>query len=290
MSLHYKLSDIRTDDPETVARAVSDLVNDLYPAAPLERIPALVQTAVDLFTGRIAPFQALDTHYHDLEHTLQVTLCWSRLFYNFKQFGPFEDLSFSQFIVGFAAALFHDAGYLKELNDEQGTGAKYTLVHESRSCQTAARVLTQCKWPEQQIAVVQRLITSTGPRAVLDSIPFATPVEKAIAQAVASADFLAQLSDPLYLEKLPRLYAEFEEAADHRDVPAHQRAYTSLASLIDQTPAFWHDFVYPRLRNEYDSMYRYLNTPFPDGPNPYLQQALHNIENLSERITRNNAE
>ena len=281
MPLIYKLSEVQTDDPIAVSEAIRAMVIELYPTAKGDRISSLIDTTVALFKGQIKPYQAIDACYHDLEHTMQVTLCWMRLFYNLKLHGPYPEIPFSYCMIGLASALFHDTGYLKEQHDEQGTGAKYTLIHESRSCHIAANVLSERNWPDSQIAIVQRFISTTGSRAVIAAIPYENETEKALAQALASADFLAQLSDPHYLVKLPLLYAEFEEAADHRHVPDAQRPFKSLENLIEETPAFWHRIVFPKLSTEFNSLYKFLDCPYPEGTNPYLEQAILNIGNLS---------
>ena len=135
-------------------------------------------------------------------------------------------------------------------------------------------------WPDTPIGVVQRMIASTGPRAVIDGIPFASPTEKVMAQLLATADFLAQMADPRYLDKLPSLFEEFEEFDRLRGLSQTERPFPNLHTLVSSTPQFWYQFVLPRLKVDYDGVYRLLNQPYPDGKNVYLEQAEANIEAL----------
>ena len=218
--------------------------------------------------------------YHDLEHTLQVTLCWARMFASLMEHKPEYPVVYADFLLGIAACLLHDTGYLKETDDPTGTGAKYVLIHEHRSCQISRRFLMRLEWPDPGISVVQRLIASTGPRAIVDGIPFISPTEKTLAQMLATADFLAQMSDPQYVNKLPSLFKEFEEFDRLRGLTNTERPFPNLDTLVSSTPQFWYQFVLPRLKVDYNGVYRLLNSPYPNGRNAYLEQAEANIETL----------
>lgn len=282
MSSGFSPDSIKTDDPEAVEEAVLAIARTCFPRQELNRVSSLLTSVRRLYDGEIPPYQASDMAYHDFEHTLQVTLCWARMFLALKTHRPEVPVSYDDFVLGAAACLLHDTGYLKETDDPTGTGAKYVLIHEHRSCQISRRFLLSLKWPEKAIHVVQRCIASTGPRAVIDGIPFASLTEKTLARMLATADFLAQIADPLYLDKLPSLFEEFEEFDRLRGLSQTERPFPNLDSLVSSTPKFWYQFVLPRLKVDYDGVYRLLNTPWPDGPNPYLQQAEANIDALQD--------
>ncbi len=290
MTPGFSLHSVATDDPRAVEAAIRDTAQACFPGEKVERIQQLVQSVEDLYCGRIPEYQASDMAYHDLEHTLQVTLCWTRMFHSLKVNRPEVPATYADFLLGVAACLLHDTGYIKETDDPAGTGAKYVLIHEHRSCQIARRFLLSQRWPDSAIAVVQRMVAATGPRAVIDGIPFASPTEKALAQMLATADFLAQMADPLYLKKLPALFKEFEEFDRLRGASQTERPFPSLDTLVSSTPRFWYQFVLPRLKGDYNGMYRLLNQPYPDGPNAYLMQAETNIEALQPLTSDNNAQ
>ena len=276
----FSLSSIRTDDPRAVETAILESARACFPGQDSGKIKNLVAEIENLYGGRIHPYQASDMAYHDFEHTLQVTLCWSRMFHSLKAHRSELSLVYADFLLGIAACLLHDTGYLKELDDPSGTGAKYVLIHEHRSCQIARRFLLGLNWAERAISVVQRLIASTGPRAVIDGIPFPGPTEKTLAQMLATADFLAQMAYPSYLDKLPSLFKEFEEFDRLRGLSQTERPFPNLDSLVSSTPMFWYQFVLPRLKIDYAGVFRLLNNPYPDGPNIYLEQAERNIDAL----------
>lgn len=280
MTPDFSISSIPTHDPKAVEGAVVEISGECFPGQEAKRITSLMEAVEELYSGKIQPYQASDMAYHDFEHTLQVTLCWARMFHALKEHRKEYPVTHEDFLLGVAACMLHDTGYLKEVNDPTGTGAKYVLIHEHRSCQIARRFLMRLNWPEKAILFVQRLVASTGPRAVIDGIPFISPTEKILAQMLATADFLAQMADPLYLEKLPSLFEEFEEFDKLRGLSQTERPFPNLDSLVSSTPKFWYQFVLPRLKVDYDGVYRLLNRPFPDGPNPYLQQAEANIDAL----------
>ena len=280
MTPDFSLNSISTDDPKAVEASILETAGHCFPGQNLERISKLMEAVQDLYGGNIPPWQASDMAYHDFEHTLQVTLCWSRMFLSLKAHRKEIPVVYADFLLGIAACLLHDTGYLKEIDDPTGTGAKYVLIHEHRSCQISRRFLMRLNWPDTPIGVVQRMIASTGPRAVIDGIPFISPTEKILAQMLATADFLAQMADPGYLEKLPSLFKEFEEFDRLRGLSQTERPFPNLDTLVSSTPQFWYQFVLPRLKVDYDNVYRLLNQPWPDGENTYLQQAEANIDAL----------
>lgn len=280
MTPEYSIDSIPTHDARAVEGAILDIAAKCFPGQKLDRIQDLMLSVERLYGGEVAPYQASDMAYHDFEHTLQVTLCWSRMFDALKAHRKDLPVVYTDFLLGIAGCLLHDTGYLKDTDDPSGTGAKYVLIHEHRSCQISRRFLMLLNWPEEAISVVQRLIASTGPRAVIDGIPFGNSTEKTLAQMLATADFLAQMADPMYLDKLPSLFKEFEEFDRLRGLSQTERPFPNLDSLVSSTPQFWYQFVLPRLKVDYNGVYRLLNLPYPNGGNPYLRQAEANIDAL----------
>lgn len=272
-----KVAALKTVERDLIAMAAS-----CFPRQKFDRVSHLLDHVDQLFAGKIAPYQKNDTAYHDFEHTLRVSYCWSQMFHSLHHHRKEIPVIYMDYLLGLAACLLHDCGYLKEQADIYGTGAKFTLIHETRSCMIARRFLMTLSWPESAIAVVQRIIAATGPRAVIDAIPFASPTEKHLGQMLATADFLAQMADPNYADKLPDLFAEFEEIDKLRGIEEQARPFPDLAALRQSTPNFWYQFVLPRLRRDYANAYQLLSSPYPDGPNAYLKQAERTICQLEK--------
>lgn len=289
MFRNYTLDEINTSDYRAVEKAVIEAQRDAFPDADSVMIAQLFSDVNEIFSGNFWEYQAIDTVYHDLEHTLLATLCWLRLLTNrhFQKVTPvLEDNDFEN---GLFAILLHDIGFLKEQGETEGTGAKYTFVHKQRSCELAALYLTQKDWSNYDILIVQHLISCTGPRSIIDAVPFNNPRERIVGESICTADYLGQMSDHHYVNKLSSLYREFEESDDYRNIPRDNRIFKSHEDLIRSTPYFWGNIVIPKLEDECHGLYKYLAQPYPDGVNPYMNKIEENIDfirNESENLSK----
>lgn len=270
-----------THNPLAVASEVQDLYQSMFPGAGQMFVPRAFGWAIDCFTGYFEDYQPVDTCYHDFEHTLQGTLCLARILHGRHRAGAKPPLTQRYFELGLLAILLHDTGYLKKRDDTQGTGAKYTATHVNRSMEFAARLLTKKKFSGEDIWAVQNMIRCTGIDAVLTAIPFQSELEEATGLALGTADLVGQMAAEDYVEKLPALYAEFAEAAAHgkQDAPFFGR-FSSAEELINQTPDFWKKHVSEKLEREFAGMHHFLNSPYPDGPNFYLNRIQANLQKL----------
>lgn len=187
------------------------------------------------------------------------------------------------FELGLLGILLHDTGYLKVRGDQEGTGAKYTLIHVNRSCEFAARLLKERQFRDDEIASVQHMIRCTGVNVDLSTIPFASELTQVMGFCLGSADLLGQMAASDYVEKLPVLYGEFEESAKFNSGQmASVGMFASAAELISKTPGFWEFYVFPKLEKDFGGVYRFLNQPWPDGPNWYLQQIAGNLDRIKQ--------
>ena len=64
------------------------------------------------------------------------------------------------------------------------------------------------------------------------------------------------------------------DAADTQDL-IHQ---------MQRTPLFWEKYVLPRITQDFEGLYRFLNDPYPDGPNFYLEQIQANLARLRAQV------
>jgi hypothetical protein len=226
----------------------------------------------------------VDTKYHDIEHTLQGTLCLSRLLHGRHRAAAQPALTAHLFQLGIIAILLHDTGYLKKREDVEGTGAKYTATHVNRSAEFAARLLAEKGYTAADIKAVQNMIRCTGVDAMLNNIPFQSELEKIVGHALGTADLLGQMAAPDYVDKLPVLYTEFAEAA------RFDKGHTDFISkfggpddLVQRTPDFWWSFVLPRIERDFAGLYRFLNDPYPDGPNEYVRRVEANLQRIRQK-------
>jgi hypothetical protein len=274
-----------THDPAAVAVEVQRLYQDMFPDAGYLFVPQVFGWAIDCFTGYFEDYQPVDTRYHDFEHTLQGTLCMARILHGRHLAGAKPALTKKFFELGLLAILLHDTGYLKKRDDAQGTGAKYTATHVTRSMEFAARLLARKKFSGGDVRAIQNMIRCTGVDAALNEIPFQSELERITGFILGSADLIGQMAADDYVEKLPVLYAEFAEAVAHdKDDGRFIATFSSAEDLMQKTPVFWKKFVLGKLEHDFGGMHHFLNSPYPDGPNFYLDRIEANIERLNRQL------
>lgn len=178
------------------------------------------------------------------------------------------------------AIVLHDTGYLKRRGDTAGTGAKFTPVHVQRSAEFAGMLLPGEGFSAADVREVQSMICCTGVAAAVDALSFENPVHRRMGCAIATADLLGQMAAADYPEKLADLYLEFSESSAANPGHTGHATFESVAALRSQTPAFWERYVRPRLSGDFEGVFRYLNDPWPDGPNEYLLRVDANVARI----------
>jgi hypothetical protein len=272
---------VSTKDPAAVEVEVQAAFLAMFPEGNRLLVPRLFGWAIDCFTGYYSDYQAVDAHYHDFEHTLQGTLCLARLLRGRHFAGDQPRLTEEMFELVVLGILLHDTGYLKKRDDVEGTGAKYTITHVARSVEFAGHILQEKGYRAELIRSVQNMIRCTGLGSELASIAFQGELERVLGLALATADLLGQMAADDYVDKLPALYAEFVEAAQFSRNQQHFVAsFGSADELMAKSPSFWNDYVRVKLNGDFLGLYRFLNDPYPDGPNWYLERISANIERL----------
>lgn len=274
-----------TRDPSAVKTEVQAAYITMFPLGDYDFVFRAFSWAEDCFAGRHPDYQAIDARYHDLEHTLQGTLCMVRLLRCRHATGSQPKLSQHLFELGLVGILLHDTGYLKRRDDHSGTGAKYTATHVYRSLEFAAQLLKEKGFSDPDIRAVQNMIRCTGIDAFLESISFASDMERLVGFALGTADLLGQMAADDYVDKLPVLYDEFQEAA------RHDRGHTDFITkfggahdLMQRTPSFWQDYVLPKLDKDFAGLHRFLHQPYPHGRNWYLERIEANMRRIKEKL------
>lgn len=277
-------SSVDTQHPAAVAAAVGAQFNALFPGAGSERIARLFADVADLFSGRHPDFQANDLKYHDLEHTLQATLCLTQIIEGRHLAGVQPAMQARQFELAVASALLHDCGYQRLRSDTSGTSAKYTFIHVLRSCAYAASYLPTLGFTEYEIDGILGAIRCTGPTSAIGELHFHDSMERTLGCMLATADYLGQMAAPDYPDELEALYAEFAESYEFFHIPAAERPFASADELIRKTPQFWRQVVLPKLENDFQAVYRFLARPQPHGTNAYLEAVERNIAKVEQRL------
>lgn len=272
---------------EPVWEAVHDSFTRLYPGMPLRALRQAFEDFDDLFRGRTPGYLGCDTVYHDIQHTLDMTLALARLIEGHEvSVGSDERLGAPRAILGIICSLFHDSGYIRHARDEGHlNGAEFTRSHVTRSAQFLDRYLHQVGLGAAS-GIARQVVHYTGYEVRLDQIRVAGEKDRRLGHLMGTADLLAQMADRCYLEKCrDRLYPEFVLGgiAVWRDPSGRViTRYRSGLDLLRQTPAFFRQVCYPRLDNSFGGVYRYLDAVF-DGRNPYMVAVERNLFYL-ERV------
>ena len=126
---------VNVEHPANVRQAVLRLFSARYPGADFAALERAFDDFHALFEGRYAGYLSCDTLYHDMRHTLDMTLAMARLVDGHdRSCAPADRLGARRAAMGILIALLHDSGYLKRSSEAQvENGAIFTKVHVSRS-------------------------------------------------------------------------------------------------------------------------------------------------------------
>ncbi len=266
---------INTEDPSDTNKEVRRIYESLFGSTLFDKVEYVVEDVTKLFDGVYPAYQKCDTGYHNLEHTLQAYLAMARIFSGLIRENP-TVTSKEVVVLGLIAALGHDTGFIKETWDTEGGGGKYTWIHVDRSKEFMGKYLPKLKFNLLQVEYVKNIISCTGVRIDPLSIHFTSEKERETGHILGTADLLGQMSDPNYIEKLPKLYEEFKDGG--------VLEYTSAQDLIEKTPAFWEGFAMKRLKEDFNSVYRFAAN-HSEGNNYYIDGIDRNIALISQWLS-----
>jgi hypothetical protein len=194
-----------------------------------------------------------DALYHNIEHTLLVTLAGHEIFCGRVLHTHLTADDYAHIII---ACLAHDIGYVRglfEQDDADGfvidaTGKKVMLPRGASDASLMPYHVDRSK-----LYVMERI----KPIAPLDAQRIAVAIEGTRfppvegqqhgeeASIVRAADFIGQLGDPNYIKKANALYHEFEEVGMNR-----QLGYDSPADIVNRYPQFYWNSVAPYIQTE----------------------------------------
>lgn len=269
-------------DPELSSAHVVEIFTHLGWVGSAPVIRQVFSDMQAAFAGARPGYMASDMRYHDFGHTLQATVCVADLIDGLHRAERQPAIGQRTAELTVMAALLHDSGFLKLAGDTAGTGAKYAMVHEHRSCEFSRIYLPKLGVGPPEIEDVCTAISCTGPRNRISDHTFRHAGARQMACVLVTADYLAQMCAPDYPDKLDHLYAEFVEAFDWEGLPETQRPYRTALELKTRTPDFWHKFVLPMLDSEADGVHRYLAVT--GQPNSYLQAVEDNLTEIQRRL------
>jgi len=239
MSLkHYDLTNTRSHG-ETYAEIVKTLTL-VDPDFDTFHLNKVYSDIICLFNGDYPGYRASNTKYHNLEHTCGVTLATARLIHGLHVQGL--TLSSRVIELGLIGALFHDTGLIQTQKEQGGTGAQYTIGHEERSIRLMTKHLASNGFSSEDINDCRHIIMCTILTLPVAEIPFRSDAIRTMGRILGSADLIAQMADRKYLEKLPLLFQEFQEAK--------MPGFETPLELFQNTGEFYHSVVRRRLTEE----------------------------------------
>jgi hypothetical protein len=199
-----------------------------------------------------------DAMYHDVEHTCLVTLCGQDIFCGKKIIEG--NLNASDWLHYTISLLFHDIGYVKNLlstdDNTSQTINRQGDVYNLEIGQTDAS-LTPYHIDRGKMYIDERNWSNCiDKNKLIDLISFTQfptperppPIDeneekfRSLAELVGSADLIGQLADPMYDEKIPRLFYEFQESGT-----ANKMGYRTPQNLRESFPGFYLNFVRPNI-------------------------------------------
>src|SRR4051812_11046709 len=163
---------IDTKNAKAVLGAIKRSFASIEAQASFPLLDRLFDDVTDMFAGRYAGYQAIDMHYHDFEHTMQATLCIVHILEGRSRTADRPVLTARDWELAVMATLLHDSGYLKTNDDKVGSGAKYTFVHERRSCDFCREYLPRMGVTATEIEDICAAIICTGPKSKISQIAF----------------------------------------------------------------------------------------------------------------------
>ena len=276
---------VQVSDPSAVRRAVKALFSETFPGAAFDKLWLAYHDFERLFTGRFPGYGACDTTYHDMQHTLDMSLALARLIAGYERSAePADRLGPYRAQMALVTALFHDAGYIRhrERDRDFRNGSEFTLCHVSRSADFLRRYLPVLGL-SRDVAVASMIVHFTGYELELDDIELDDPRDAISGHLLGTADLLAQMADRCYLEKCrDRLYKEFVlggVAVENARPGEYRVHYESGVDLLRKTPIFYQQVSRDRLYNKFNRAYRYIEVVC-DGQNPYVDAIRGNMSHL----------
>jgi len=276
---------VQVSNPGAVRNAVHELYAETFPGMSFDKLWLAFYDFERLFTGRFPGYRGCDTTYHDMQHTLDMTLALARLVTGYERsVEPADRLGAARAQMAIITSLFHDSGYIRhEARDKDfSNGAEFTLYHVSRSADFLRRYLPDLGLAKD-VGVSSMIVHFTGYELDLDHIELDDPRDIICGHLIGTADLIAQMADRCYLEKCrDRLYNEFVVggvAVENAKPGEYMVRYKSGEDLLRKTPTFYQQVMRDRLNSKFNRVYRYIEVLY-DGQNPYIDAIRSNITHL----------
>jgi len=283
---------VQVSHPASVRNAVHELFAETFPGMSFDKLWLAFYDFDRLFTGRFPGYKGCDTTYHDMQHSLDMTLAVARLVAGYERsVEPKDRLGSRRAQMAIVTSLFHDSGYIRheERDKDFSNGAEFTLYHVSRSADFLRRYLPELGMAND-VGVSSMIVHFTGYELDLDKIELDDPRDIICGHLIGTADLIAQMADRCYLEKCrDRLYSEFVVggvAVENANPGEYMVRYKSGKDLLAKTPGFYQQVTRDRLNSKFNRAYRYAEVLY-GGKNPYIDAIKNNITHLVKILSTN---
>ena len=195
-----------------------------------------------------------DALYHNIEHTMLVTLVGHEIFKGRVLVQPSTANDYANFIV---ACLTHDIGYVRGVvrGDREngfiadGNGRIVQLPRGSSDAALAPYHVDRSKmFVLDRIEAIEELDAQRIARAIeYTRFPYTASLGDSLTDEegllLRAADLIGQLGDPHYLRKSNALFYEFEEIGLNASL-----GYETPADIVHKYPQFYWDNVAPQIQ------------------------------------------
>jgi hypothetical protein len=242
---------VNMDDPQSVLKEAKTMVSMIFPTFDFAFIDLAFRDFEDLFAGNYPGYRKCNTRYHDLKHTTDTFMALARLIHGATTTGKiFTRRGISLALI---SALMHDTGYIQTIDDQTGTGAKYTLDHVNLSIDFMAGYFNNKDYSSEDFVFCRNIVNCTGLDAGPGRIQFENSENELLGTMLGTADLQGQMADRGYLAKLIYLYQEFREGG--------VAGYDSELDLLEKTPDFY-QMTLKRFEERLGDVQRYMRYHF----------------------------
>lgn len=230
--------------PDDIIKEVKFLISLVTDDYDYDFLDLAYRNIQKIFHGRFPGYKASNTSYHNLDHTMAVTLALMRVIHGMYTTGH----RFSPEIIecGLIGAMFHDTGLIQRHSDQEGTGAKYTKFHEERSILFVQEYLNSVGRSDEMSRRCSQMIQCTKLSLSPKELQFDTEEVRLMGYILGTADIIAQMADRVYLERLPLLFEELKEGG----IPG----YETTVDIFQQTVTFFREVIRTRLFDDFDGI------------------------------------
>ena len=242
---------VNMENPQSVLDEVRAIVIMMFEEFDFDILNHIFKDIMRLFRGKYPGYRKCNTEYHNLKHTTDTFLAMARLVHG--AFISGENFTSKQVNLGLICALMHDTGYIQTLDDEMGTGAKYTGIDTKRSIVFMDNYIADSGFSKENFKHYPNILICAGLDAEIKKIQFDSRQTELMCKMLGTADLMGQMADRTYLEKLLFLYHEFKEGGI--------MGYADELDLLKKTMDFY-DMTQKRYTNVLGGMNKYMRYHF----------------------------